>query len=153
MEEKDRNNDIINHNNSFDIKNDKIDKINMPECNESNVYMHKNAKLNTLIFEENIDQDIYYDKISNINWDTVKINLIKTKDILKIKKKKIIPVDGILLSEYAETDNKCLTGESEPVIYHKGDIIYAGSTNLTENILLQVLYTKNKTLQGQIINI
>ncbi|KAM0686143.1 hypothetical protein COBT_002637, partial [Conglomerata obtusa] len=137
MEEKDRNNDIINHNNSFEIKNDKIDKINMTECNEKNVFLHKNAKLNTLIFEENIDQDIYYDKNSNNNWETVKINLIKIKDIIKIKKKQIIPVDGILLSGYAETDNKCLTGESEPVIYHKGDIMYAGSTNLTENILLQ----------------
>ncbi|KAM0682343.1 hypothetical protein COBT_004096, partial [Conglomerata obtusa] len=114
--------------------------------------MHKNAKFNTLIFEENIDQDIYYDENSKNDWETVKINLIKTNDIIKIKNKQIIPVDGILLSGYAETDNKCLTGESEPVIYHKGDIMYAGTANLTENILLQVLYTKNKTLQGQIIN-
>ncbi|KAM0685006.1 serine/threonine protein kinase Ran1 [Conglomerata obtusa] len=115
--------------------------------------MHKNAKFNTLIFEENIDQDIYYDENSKNDWETVKINLIKINDIIKIRNKQIIPVDGILLSGYAETDNKCLTGESEPVIYHKGDIIYAGTTNLTVNILLQVLYTKNKTLQGQIISI
>ncbi|KAM0685353.1 cadmium zinc-transporting ATPase [Conglomerata obtusa] len=149
IKEKIGNNDVINLNNSFEIKNEKIDKINITECNESNVYMHKNAKLNTLIFEENIDQDIYYDKNSNNNWETVKINLIKTNDIIKIKNKQIIPVDGILLSGYAETDNKCLTGESEPVCYHKDEIMYAGTTNLTENILLQVVNTKNKTLQGQ----
>ncbi|KAM0681839.1 hypothetical protein COBT_004116, partial [Conglomerata obtusa] len=70
IKEKNRHNDIINYNNSFEIKNDKIDKINMTECNESNVYMHKNAKFNTLIFEENIDQDIYYDENSKNDWET-----------------------------------------------------------------------------------
>ncbi|KAM0685145.1 hypothetical protein COBT_003646, partial [Conglomerata obtusa] len=125
----------------------------MTESNEKNVYLHKNAKLNTSIFIEKIEQEVYYDKNSKNDWETVKINLIKINDIIKIRNKQTIPVDGILLSGYAETDNKCLTGEYEPVCYKKGDIIYAGTTNLTENILLQVLYTKNKTLQGQIINI
>ena len=63
---------------------------------------------------------------------------IKIGDIIIVKPKEIIPVDGILRSEEVLLDESSLTGESKPVNKTKVNSLWSGSVNGSGAITIQV---------------
>jgi len=59
-------------------------------------------------------------------------------DVLLIDVGESIPLDGVLLSEYASVDESIVTGESLPVDKYRGDEVVSGSINLANPILVRV---------------
>lgn len=57
-------------------------------------------------------------------------NQLKKGDEIEIKNEELIPADSILISEKAEIDYSFVTGESQKVLKHKGDFLYAGGRQL-----------------------
>src|SRR5690606_26226763 len=68
----------------------------------------------------------------------VPVEDIKIGDIIIVKPKEIIPVDGILLSAEVLLDESSLTGESKPVNKTKGNSLWSGSVNGSGAITIQV---------------
>ncbi len=93
-----------------------------------------------------------------------KVAEINSGDKLIINANEIIPCDAYLLSEVAHIDYSFVTGESEPVAIHCGEIIYAGgrlkgisieietSKAVSQSYLTQLwnneAFTKNQKEQG-----
>ncbi|MDN5627056.1 MAG: cadmium-translocating P-type ATPase [Weeksellaceae bacterium] len=73
------------------------------------------------------------DDLTDISVDDIKIG-----DIIIVKPKETVPVDGILLSDEVLLDESSLTGESKPVNKTKGNSLWSGSVNGSEAITIQV---------------
>ncbi len=54
---------------------------------------------------------------------------VRIGDLLAVRPGEVVPVDGVLESDDATTDESSLTGESMPVEHERGDAIMSGSLN------------------------
>ena len=68
----------------------------------------------------------------------VKPRQVKIGDTIRILKGEIVAIDGTLIEDNAAIDTKVLTGESEPRLYVKGDVIPSGCINQGGVITLKV---------------
>lgn len=81
----------------------------------------------------------------------VSLTNVKVKDQVKVLKSEVLPVDGVLLSDEAIVDQAVLTGESKPVVFKKGDLVYAGSRLCAGECLIEVVKNGKQTRVGQYI--
>lgn len=77
---------------------------------------------------------------------------VKTDDILQVRPEGRIPADGVITQGHTTIDSSFLTGESIASERTKGDLVYAGSINLTSTIELRVTHSKLETRLGKILN-
>ena len=77
---------------------------------------------------------------------------IQPGDILSIDPGEQIPVDGKLLSPSTHTDLKFISGESKPILRRYGDLLLAGTTNISSPIMLETTSIKENTRLGQILS-
>lgn len=82
-----------------------------------------------------------------------KINDIKVGDIVVLPKGEMLSVDSILLDDGALFDESIITGESKLKARKKGDLIYSGSINQSEQITLNVVAKSADSMIGKIINL
>src|SRR5690606_1048184 len=73
-------------------------------------------------------------------------------DVVKILKSEVCPVDDEVISEEAIVDTSVLTGEEDPQVLKKGDLIYAGSKLVVGSSLVKVKSVDNETRVGKLIN-
>lgn len=77
----------------------------------------------------------------------VPLSSIQIDEELSIATGEIIPVDAILLSEYAGIEESLLTGESDLITKYKGETLSAGSINTAQAIIIKTTSTsQNSTL-------
>ncbi len=62
-----------------------------------------------------------------------------------------IPVDGTLISSEAIVDTSVLTGEASPVVFKKGDTIFAGTLLCASEVKIETLQSSRHTRVGQLI--
>ena len=74
-------------------------------------------------------------------------------DVLVIKAGEKVPVDGVLLSEYAVLDTKSLTGESEPRGFKKGDEILSGCVNVGGMYEVKAIRPYQESAVGKILEL
>lgn len=67
----------------------------------------------------------------------VPIGQVAVGDLLLVKSAEVVPVDGTLIDDAAQTDESSLTGESMPVEHAVGETILSGSINLGGAIRLR----------------
>lgn len=82
---------------------------------------------------------------------TVKIHEIVVDDYIVVEKGKLVPTDGVLISDKGFFDEQMLSGESMPVYKKRNDKVFAGTRNVLSNCILRVTRIQKDTLQGQII--
>ncbi|MCR9205422.1 MAG: heavy metal translocating P-type ATPase metal-binding domain-containing protein, partial [Halobacteriovoraceae bacterium] len=93
----------------------------------------------------------YLKKVGN-GWEETLSESLKERDILKVKPLQTIPCDGKLLSSKAKINMSSLTGESLPVQHIKGNNVFMGTTNMNEDIELEVLFTGRETRIGKLLD-
>ncbi|WP_158999282.1 heavy metal translocating P-type ATPase [Pigmentibacter ruber] len=81
----------------------------------------------------------------------VKIEDVKTDDIVLVRPGEIIPVDGIILSGHSQIDESLITGESLPVEKSEGDRITGGSLNGSGFLKVTTTAIGTETLLAKII--
>lgn len=81
-----------------------------------------------------------------------KINNITVGTEVFIRKGEVIGLDGILVSESAETDESSLTGEPYFIEKVKGDIIRSGTINIGQSMVIKVTTTEKDSTYKNIIN-
>ncbi|HHT81936.1 MAG TPA: HAD-IC family P-type ATPase [Acholeplasmataceae bacterium] len=70
----------------------------------------------------------------------IKLQEVVIDDILVLKSGKQIPADAIMVSdEQVEVNEALLTGEADPVVKHKGDLLYSGSFVVAGTVKAQVV--------------
>ncbi|WP_417873872.1 heavy metal translocating P-type ATPase [Xanthomarina gelatinilytica] len=99
-------------------------------------YAQKKARKDLKSLLDNTPR-IAHKKIGN-DLNDVPVDDIKIGDIIIIKPKETVPVDGILLSDEVLLDESSLTGESKPVNKTKGNSLWSGSVNGSGAITIQV---------------
>jgi len=65
---------------------------------------------------------------------SVPVSRLVPGDIILVRSQEVIPADGILLKGSAKVDYSFVTGESDPVVVHSGERIFAGGKQLGERI-------------------
>ena len=73
----------------------------------------------------------------------LEIDQVNVGDIILVREGDVIPVDGIIILGTSTIDQSSITGESIPVEKRIGDIVFAGTINLT--YLLEVRCGKKST--------
>lgn len=99
-------------------------------------YAQKKARKDLKSLLDNTPK-IAHKKIGN-DLNDVPVDDIKIGDIIIVKPKETVPVDGILLSDEVLLDESSLTGESKPVNKTKGNSLWSGSVNGSGAITIQV---------------
>ena len=99
-------------------------------------YAQKKARKDLKSLLDNTPR-IAHKKIGN-DLNDVPVDDIKIGDIIIVKPKETVPVDGILLSDEVLLDESSLTGESKPVSKLKGNSLWSGSLNGSGAITIQV---------------
>lgn len=99
-------------------------------------YAQKKARKDLKSLLDNTPR-IAHKKIGN-DLNDVPVDDIKIGDIIIVKPKETVPVDGILLSDEVLLDESSLTGESKPVNKTKGNSLWSGSVNGSGVITIQV---------------
>lgn len=81
----------------------------------------------------------------------VKTKDLKVGDVVVVYKNTLIPIDGKLLSEYANVNESTITGESKPILKKKNDQLIGSTTNLGETFEMQVTSTSKDSIVAGII--
>lgn len=84
------------------------------------------------------------------DYDEVSLETLQPGDIIRVEKKQKIPVDGFLLSPWAQLNTAILTGESMPQAVAKGAHVYAGTVLISGSIDVKVKSWGKQSRIGQI---
>lgn len=76
---------------------------------------------------------------------------LKPGDQVFVQAMEPLPVDGVVLSDVISVDASFLTGESHPLIKHKGMAIEAGTILLSKECLVEVRATGEQTQFGHLL--
>ena len=71
-------------------------------------------------------------------------------DLIQISPGETLPVDGIMQSSSSSFDESLITGESKPVIHHKGDLLMGGSINIDQVIEVEVTSGRSESTINEI---
>jgi heavy metal translocating P-type ATPase len=82
----------------------------------------------------------------------VPIENIKIGEKIFVRKGEVIPLDGILISDYSQIDESSLTGEPYFIDKLKGDKVRSGTVNMGASIVINVIREDKNSTYRQIIN-
>jgi Cu2+-exporting ATPase len=83
--------------------------------------------------------------------ETVALHQLRVGDVLQVHPGEVFAADGELLHGHTWVEEALLTGESEPLERHAGDLLMAGSHNLRETIQMKVLGLGEQTRYAEIV--
>lgn len=80
----------------------------------------------------------------------VRVGQIKVGDVVRVRAGENLPVDGKIISGRTTLNEASLTGEAAPAEKTTGELVYAGTTNLTGGIDIQVTTVGQDTTIGKV---
>ena len=90
--------------------------------------------------------------ISESGEEQIPVTRIKKGMRMLIRNQEIVPADAILLRGEAKVDYSFVTGESDPVIRKKGDLVYAGGRQSGTSIELEIVKPVKQSYLTQLWN-
>lgn len=78
---------------------------------------------------------------------------IDVGSILIVRKGDMIPLDSVVIENSTTLDTSSITGESLPVSVNVDDLVYAGSINLANNILIKTIKVYDDSMVAKIIEL
>lgn len=102
-----------------------------------------------------------YDRLPKMAWrrkaeddyEEVPLADIQDGDVILVREKEIVPLDGFVLASEVALDQSHLTGESEPVIRPQNSLIRSGSINLSGSFEMAVHGTYQTSTYQKIIDL
>jgi heavy metal translocating P-type ATPase len=83
----------------------------------------------------------------------IKVGEVKVGDVLLVRAREVVPVDGKLIQAAAEFDESSLTGESLPVAKKPGDAVMSGSLNGSSSAQIQTTAISEDSQYAKIIKL
>jgi len=93
------------------------------------------------------------DEANLITTQETLVDDVRIGDVVIVREGDIIPVDGHILRGTSTVNQSGITGESEPIEKHVGDIVFAGTTNLTHLIEIKCEKLSTDTTFAKIIHL
>ncbi len=87
---------------------------------------------------------------NGVEQEGVSLATVKVGDVVRVRSGENLPVDGRIITGRSTLNQASLTGESAPVEVSIGDAVYAGTSNLTGNIDIQVTQVGADTTIGRV---
>jgi heavy metal translocating P-type ATPase len=78
---------------------------------------------------------------------------VKTGQIVRVRPGENLPVDGRVIAGHSNVNQASLTGEAVPIEAERGTKVYAGTTNLTGQIDIEVTAVAGETTIGKVENL
>jgi heavy metal translocating P-type ATPase len=114
-------------------------------------YAQQKAKSSLTALTNRIPHEVlvwYSDTITR----KVSIEKVKIGEKIFVRKGEVIPLDGILISDYSQIDESSLTGEPYFIDKLKSDKIRSGTVNMGASIIISVTREDKDSTYRQIIN-
>jgi Zn2+/Cd2+-exporting ATPase len=83
----------------------------------------------------------------------VRLTSVRVGQVVRVRPGENLPVDGRVVSGRTTLNQASLTGESAPVEISVGDPVYAGTTNLTGGIDIEVTQVGGETTIGKVTSL
>ncbi len=96
------------------------------------------------------------DRARVVNGDVeteVPLERVVVGDVIRVRPGENLPADGVVKSGRTSMNMASLTGESAPVEVQAGDTVYAGTTNLTGGIDIEVNRVGAQTAIGKVVTL
>ena len=77
---------------------------------------------------------------------------VEKGEMIRILEGEILPVDGVILSGGTTIDEELITGERIPARKSDGDLVYAGTRNISSEITIRATHTGAERVISRIIN-
>lgn len=90
-------------------------------------------------------------KGSLAEFEEIHPKFLEREDIIKVVPGEFIPVDGRIIKGTSSLNTSLLTGESLPRKVSSDDYVYAGTQNLSYEIIVKTLKVKSETRLGEIL--
>jgi heavy metal translocating P-type ATPase len=81
------------------------------------------------------------------------IHEVRDGDVIFIRQREVVPLDGYLVSDAALFDESNLTGEIEPRTYHNDQFVKSGLVNISDAIRLRVSGDFSRSTYRQIVDL
>lgn len=93
------------------------------------------------------------DAIGNLNapYEVCSVEVLKKGDVLTVFAGEVFPADGMVVAGTSRINNAVLTGESKPLRCEVGDLVQAGSSNLSATVQVRVTHAANESRLGQLL--
>jgi heavy metal translocating P-type ATPase len=88
--------------------------------------------------------------VANGSEQEVRVGTLKIGDLVRVRPGENLPVDGRIRTGRSTLNQASLTGEAAPVEAKEGDHVYAGTTNLTGMIDIEVTTVGQDTTIGKV---
>ena len=82
--------------------------------------------------------------------ENIPVNEVAAGDQILIRNNELIPIDGVLTEGKASLDYSFVTGESDPVVKEKGDLVFAGGKQLSGIFYMQALKSVSQSYLTQL---
>ena len=86
-------------------------------------------------------------------WERVSIRKLVVGDVIEVLPGQAFAGDGVMVQGHSEVDEALLTGESRPLSRSVGDVVIAGSHNLSSRVLVRITQVGATTRFAQIVNL
>ncbi len=84
---------------------------------------------------------------------TIALDQVKVGQVVRVKPGENLPVDGKVVSGRSTINQASLTGEAVPVEVESGEAVFAGTTNLTGLIDMEVTRVGSETAIGKVMTL
>ncbi|QAR32479.1 heavy metal translocating P-type ATPase [Geovibrio thiophilus] len=81
----------------------------------------------------------------------IPVKSVKTGDFLEVLPGSSVPADGQVIHGESEVDESMLTGEASPVFKTEGADVFAGTSNLNGNLVIECFQAGNGTVLSRIV--
>ncbi|MDG2477722.1 MAG: cation-translocating P-type ATPase [Phycisphaerales bacterium] len=89
-------------------------------------------------------------RVSNGTEENIGLADLQTGDLVRVRPGENLPVDGRIVTGESDINQASLTGEAVPVEVRPGVPVYAGTTNLTGQIDIEVTAVASETTIGKV---
>ena len=90
-------------------------------------------------------------RLSDGSFERVAVRRLMSQDVIRVFPGESFPADGVILEGRTQADEALLTGESRPQSRNVGDVVVAGSHNLSATVLVRVEQVGEGTKFSQIV--
>ncbi len=89
------------------------------------------------------------------NSGTAKKNIedVRIGEYILVRRGEVIPLDGVLESAIAETDESSLTGEPFNIVKEAGDVVRSGTVNISDPIVIRVTVEDRESTYRKLIGL
>jgi len=85
-----------------------------------------------------------------VSGETVPVSELKSGDRVRLRPGDRIPADGVIVTGQTSIDEATITGESLPADKAEGDDVFAGTSNLTGSVEMEVTRVGEETALGKV---